>query len=288
MIADCIDWLADDKNVDIINMSFGDSGYSSAIADAAASAYADNNLLVSIANNRNSGDPVPSNVYPAEHDEVIGVSGVLPDSTFADGNDTWCVASSQDTTIVDWGDRSNHGDYVELSAPFYTNSTYRGSYDYANVCGTSFAAPHVAAVAALLWEKNPSWTNEDVRGHLNLTAHDLGAEGDYEYYGSGLVDAYEALNTLPPEDTLSVSIQGPYRVPTNAGEMCAWSAYVTDAKGPVAYEWEWDGQVVSTQDFYVSDESTPGWYWLELTVWDDYFERSDGRSIEVVDEFIQC
>lgn len=297
-IANCIDWLAEaapsGQNVEIINMSFG-GGFSQDVANAVVNAYEQEDaLLISIANNRNAGETPPADMYPAEHDEVIGVSGILPDSTFAEGNDTWCVQSEEDTTFVDWGDASNYGDYVELTAPFYTKSTYHAPssrpYDYANVCGTSFAAPHVAGVAALIWQENSSWSNQQVRDHLTLTAYDGNGLGDDpDRFGFGLVDAYTALNPpAPPSDTISVSIQGPDKVPTNAGELCAWSAHVTGASGPVSYRWEWDGELVSTQDFYVSDEGTPGWYWLEVTVQDDNFSDSDGRSIEVVDEQIEC
>lgn len=53
--------------------------------------------------------------------------------------------------------------------------------------GTSMATPHVAAVAAVVWSSNPTWTNAQVRQALQVTAEDLGAPGRDISYGYGLI-----------------------------------------------------------------------------------------------------
>ena len=60
--------------------------------------------------------------------------------------------------------------------------------------GTSYAAPHVAGVAALLYEKNPTWTAAQIKAALKQTAdlHNLGS--DENMRGKGLVDAFDAIN----------------------------------------------------------------------------------------------
>jgi subtilisin family serine protease len=72
--------------------------------------------------------------------------------------------------------------------------------DYALASGTSMAAPHVTGVAAILWSRRLTLTAAQVRGLLESTAKELGAEGkDYEF-GHGLVQAapaVEALDALP-------------------------------------------------------------------------------------------
>lgn len=67
---------------------------------------------------------------------------------------------------------------------------------YAAWSGTSMATPHVAAVAALVWSRNPGWTNGQVRNALQATAEDLGAPGRDDSYGWGLVRAKAALDLL--------------------------------------------------------------------------------------------
>jgi hypothetical protein len=64
------------------------------------------------------------------------------------------------------------------------------AYEYYD--GTSMATPHVSAVAALLWSWKPSLTNAQIRTAMNSTALDLGTAGRDNYYGNGLVQAYNA------------------------------------------------------------------------------------------------
>jgi subtilisin family serine protease len=60
-------------------------------------------------------------------------------------------------------------------------------------CGTSAAAPHVAAIAALLLQAAPGLSSQQVRDILMRTADDLGPAGFDFTYCSGRVDAFNAL-----------------------------------------------------------------------------------------------
>ncbi len=62
--------------------------------------------------------------------------------------------------------------------------------------GTSWSAPYVSGVAALIWSANPGWTNVQIREAMNQTALDLGDPGRDIHYGYGLVQAYDALQYL--------------------------------------------------------------------------------------------
>ncbi|KFA90635.1 hypothetical protein Q664_27645 [Archangium violaceum Cb vi76] len=68
--------------------------------------------------------------------------------------------------------------------------------DYAEFPGTSMAAPHVSAVAALVWSARPELTAAQVRTLLERTAKDLGDTGHDARYGYGLVQAKAALDAL--------------------------------------------------------------------------------------------
>ncbi len=65
-------------------------------------------------------------------------------------------------------------------------------------CGTSAAAPHVAAIAALLLETAPGLSAAQVREMLIGTAVDLGPAGFDLVYGGGRIDAFNALNAGVP------------------------------------------------------------------------------------------
>jgi serine protease len=67
------------------------------------------------------------------------------------------------------------------------------SNDYLDWSGTSFSAPHVAGVAALLLSVDPTLTPGEVRRAMDSTATDLGTSGYDQHYGFGLVDACRAV-----------------------------------------------------------------------------------------------
>ena len=66
--------------------------------------------------------------------------------------------------------------------------------DGEKIGGTSFAAPMVTGIAALVKEKYPWMTNENLKMTLLTTATDIGEKGVDVIYGWGLVNADRALN----------------------------------------------------------------------------------------------
>ena len=64
---------------------------------------------------------------------------------------------------------------------------------YREAVGTSYAAPHVAGAAALVWQMFPNFTTDQVRQTLLGTAIDLGAPGVDDLYGYGLLSVRRAV-----------------------------------------------------------------------------------------------
>jgi serine protease AprX len=64
---------------------------------------------------------------------------------------------------------------------------------YITLGGTSMSTPHVAGIAALLLEANPSLGPRGIERILTRTARDLGPRGFDTGFGYGLVDALEAV-----------------------------------------------------------------------------------------------
>jgi len=91
------------------------------------------------------------------------------------------------------------GDLVSVANP--------GNFFY--VSGTSMASPHVAAVSALMLERDPSLSQGDVENLLKSTALPIAAPGfggnnivglqswDSDATGAGLVQADDAINAIP-------------------------------------------------------------------------------------------
>jgi Subtilase family/PKD domain len=159
---------------DVYTMSLGGTigGRASSLLERELSlAYNAGGVIVAAAGNDNTDTPS----YPAAYDEVIGVGAI-----------------GENETRASW---SNYGVNVELMAPGVSVLSSFLDVRYVYASGTSIAAPHVAGVAALLLEQNPSLTPSQVRERLHSTAVNL---GDSYYYGYGLVDAQAALGVEIP------------------------------------------------------------------------------------------
>jgi serine protease len=84
--------------------------------------------------------------------------------------------------------------------PIYqiTMSARSGRFDISGYAGTSMAAPHVAATAALIIASRVIGADPSpaaIEARLESTARDLGSRGRDDHYGWGLVDAGAATCT---------------------------------------------------------------------------------------------
>ncbi len=75
------------------------------------------------------------------------------------------------------------------------SSVLGGSYGF--LSGSSMAAPHVAGIVALLREKNPNASPEQIKTALLTTSSDLGPQGPDNEHGWGYINALAALKALP-------------------------------------------------------------------------------------------
>ncbi|ORC32656.1 hypothetical protein B4O97_15975 [Marispirochaeta aestuarii] len=197
LIAQGIDWAAS-NGADIINLSIGDpeavtpegmEGLHTAIQNAVSMGV----TIVAAAGNNND-----SVRYPAAFEEVVAVGAV----DFA-GNRTEYSNYGPELDVVAPGGGSTAnvvGDglrdailqhtviYVPLPAVQY------GNEDFWYLAGTSQAAPHVSALAALLKSAQPSLSPAEIRAAMENTAVDLGEPYTDPYYGKGLIDPVAALS----------------------------------------------------------------------------------------------
>ncbi|WHT17465.1 S8 family serine peptidase [Crossiella sp. CA-258035] len=134
---------------------------------------------------------------------------------------------------------SNYGtDKVHLAAPGdNVYSTVLGG-QYGSKSGTSMASPHVAGVAALLASVNPGASTTDLRAKLAAQANDIacpsgenrctGTTAKNSFYGEGLVDAKESVETGTPSP---VSVTSPGDQTGKVGQAASVQVKATDAGG---------------------------------------------------------
>lgn len=88
---------------------------------------------------------------------------------------------------------SNFGPDLEVVAPGDNVYMLTTGNSYASNSGTSFSAPHVAALAGLMFSVNPGLTNEAVRQLMKDTADDLATPGFDNNTGWGRINAAAAV-----------------------------------------------------------------------------------------------
>ncbi|HLG24750.1 MAG TPA: S8 family peptidase [Candidatus Nanoarchaeia archaeon] len=159
-----IEW-AIENNMDIVSMSFGIESYSQIFKEVLEDAYNNDIVLVAASGNEGTGNIL----YPAKYDSVIAVGAT-------DSGDNLASFSS-------------YGLEQELVGPGAEINSTSLSNGYLVSSGTSFAAPHVAGVAALIKSYNNSLTNAEIRNKLRNDALDLGDSGKDDFFGYGLVQA---------------------------------------------------------------------------------------------------
>ena len=173
------------QGANVISMSIGGGG--TAFEQAACQdAWDAGCLLVGAAGNDYRG---PVNC-PAAYPTVIAVS-----------------ATNSDDQLASF---SNIGQEVELAAPGVAILSAVKGGGYQSWQGTSMATPFVAGVAALMYSKNPTLTNSEVRALLQTTATDLGVPGQDVEFGYGLVNAHAAVldDGLELPQTLAIYNEG--------------------------------------------------------------------------------
>lgn len=74
-----------------------------------------------------------------------------------------------------------------------------------NFFGTSAAAPHAAAIAALIKQANPGLSPQQIYDRITSTATDIGAPGVDNFTGYGLINAYAAIFGSPIQAGLNFS-----------------------------------------------------------------------------------
>ncbi len=157
----------------VINMSWGSDFDDQLIADVLLDAYQRGvTLVAAVGNDGNEGGRIK---FPARLSYVVAVG-----------------ASNQNNQRCDFSSLGNDNRAVDLLAPgdCILSTVANNGYEYYG--GTSMASPHVAGIAALLYNVGID-TPSLVKQYLTKNALDIGTIGADLHTGSGIVNALGAI-----------------------------------------------------------------------------------------------
>jgi membrane-anchored mycosin MYCP len=162
------------KGVDIINISSDTVGKkpNSQLQAAVQSAVSKDILVVAAAGNDGADDKLEK-TYPAAYDGVVAVAA-------SDRNNERAFFSQS-------------GRFVDIAAPGVGMVSTVPNGGQCAADGTSFSAPYVSGVAALMKQKYPRWSAQQIAARLAQTANRPGSGPDTQL-GWGVVDPVAALS----------------------------------------------------------------------------------------------
>ncbi|MGD9048665.1 MAG: S8 family serine peptidase [Anaerolineae bacterium] len=179
MVAQGIVYAAD-LGARVINLSLGAPAGSLTLENAVDEAWSKGALVVAAAGN----DGAEILFYPAAYANAMAIA----------------ATNDQDRRAC----LSNYGQgFISVAAPGEAIQTAIPNQGYGTYSGTSLAAPHVSALAGLLFSHEPGLSHADARARIESTVEDLGPVGTDAFYGTGRINAVRAVTndttpTTPP------------------------------------------------------------------------------------------
>jgi uncharacterized repeat protein (TIGR02543 family) len=181
-------YYAVEHGADVINLSLGGS-YPNPLTRAAVNhATAMGVIVVAAAGNEGTDELI----YPASFPSVVSVSAMNADRSLAS--------------------YSSFGSEVDIAAPGTMIMTTTRNNGYGSGNGTSFAAPQISGLFALMKSHLPDLEVEAMRQRLYASATDLGSIGRDDRYGYGLANTFFALTTTI--GSIGFDVGGGSQVPT--------------------------------------------------------------------------
>jgi serine protease len=195
-ITDAIIWAAggsvsgvptNQNPAQVINLSLGGSGSCSQTYTAAINSARSNGATVVVAagnSNINASSAVPANCGG-----IISVAATGPTGAKAGYSNFGSVVD-----VAAPGGDTSFGQNGGVLSTLNTGTNGPGSDSLAYYQGTSMAAPHVAGVAALLYEAKPNATPDEIKAAIVDSAGSF--PGTCNQCGSGITDANAAIDEL--------------------------------------------------------------------------------------------
>ncbi|MEU6883286.1 S8 family serine peptidase [Streptomyces sp. NPDC046712] len=174
------------QGADVVSMSLGSTVPTDCTdpMSAAAQELAQNKGTLFVIAAGNSGPTLNTVSSPGCAPDVLTVGAT-------DRDDSTAYFSSRGPTIV------HHTLKPEIAAPGVGISAAaaggRGVYAYQAMSGTSMATPHVAGAAAIVKQRHPDWTAQQIKAAL-VSSAESSVPGDVREVGGGRLDVKAAID----------------------------------------------------------------------------------------------
>jgi len=263
-ILDALNYISTDNRIRVINMSFGSSSITASEQSGVNVNWSKGKVLVASAGNNASSN----SFYPASYGNVVSVSAI----------------GKSNSSLLSLASYSNYGSTIDITAPggeANTNypivSTLPGNtYGGVNWVGTSMSAPHVAAVAGLIFDANPLLTNVQARSILESQTIDMGTSGWDQLYGNGLVCASCAFREACNQLAFSIGVSGPI-------QLCPGKTITISApKGVAEFSWYQDGILVPNANAYYLTVNQVGVYTASISAASGICKANSKNAITII------
>ncbi len=169
----------------VVNMSYGSGQFCQTEYEALQRATRKDVVLVAAGGNElTNGNPLE---FPASLPHVLTIGASTPDDTAA-------PFSNSNAAL----DLVAPGVGITTAVPTTLGAPEGDPSGYADLAGTSFSAPIVAAAATWLRQVRPDLTADQVEQVVRLSAADIGNKGYDSATGFGKLDLAAALSKAPP------------------------------------------------------------------------------------------
>jgi hypothetical protein len=238
VLASGIDW-ARAHGASVINMSLGCSCLSSIVSDAIGLAASADIVMVAAAGNEAGGGVT----FPANDPRVIAVGA----TTSTDAVASYSSLGVEIDLVAPGGSPAN----PVWQETFDPDTGLWGVY---GLQGTSMASPHVAGAAALIRSGVPGATADRVRSVLRCTAGDLGGSGNDATFGTGILQARQALDEGLSPGACTVDRVGVIEPGNGVWRLwfdeAGYSRFFYGNPGDLGFMGDWDCDGVATPGLY--------------------------------------
>lgn len=148
---------------------------------------------------------------------------------------------------------SNYGNAVDVAAPGVSIYSSIPNNKFKSLNGTSMATPHVAAVAAMFKQVNPSSTPAQIENLVKTYTNDLGSLGFDIYYGNGAPNLNKA---IPEVEKYTVTFVPDEGIETEAFEDAFTPGVAVSIIAFISDGYTWDSWAVEGVDNYSESVTT--------------------------------